>query len=83
MYIVRRYCMNTSFYQFTLSFRGGDLSDNKSRFAEKMFKDHSFPKTSYSFEELSSYIETLADDDLSTSTFDELWELYRIKHGVE
>lgn len=75
--------MNQSFYHFTLSFRGGDVSDSKVRFAEKMFKDHSFPKTSRSFEELSSYIETLADDDMSTNTFDEIRELYRMKHGID
>ncbi|MEK4494539.1 YozE family protein [Ureibacillus sp. FSL W8-0352] len=75
--------MSQSFYQFVLSYRGGDLSDPKTRFAEKMFQDHSFPKISRSFEELSSYIETLADDDLSTNTFDELWEIYRIKNDSE
>lgn len=75
--------MNQSFYQFTLSLRGGDLTDRKTRFAEKMFEDHSFPKTSSSFEELSSYIETLADDDLSTSTFDEIWEMYRLKYKID
>lgn len=70
--------MRKSFYLFVLTFRGGDLSDQKSRFAEAAFHDHSFPKTSTSFEELSSYIETKADHDLSTSAFDELWEIYRI-----
>ncbi|MFC5542670.1 MAG: YozE family protein [Bacilli bacterium] len=74
--------MSQSFYQFALSFRGGDLSDPKTRFAEKMFKDHSFPKVSDSFEELSSYIETLADDDLSANAFDELWEIYRTKENL-
>ncbi|MED3662322.1 YozE family protein [Ureibacillus sp. FSL K6-8385] len=71
--------MYQSFYQFALSYRGGDASDPKTRFAEKMFQDHSFPKVSSSFEELSSYIETLADEDLSTQAFDELWEIYQTK----
>lgn len=75
--------MSQSFYQFVLSYRGGDLSDPKTLFAEKMFQDHSFPKISHSFEELSSYIETLADDDLSTNTFDELWEIYHMTNDGE
>jgi uncharacterized protein YozE (UPF0346 family) len=75
--------MNKSFYQFTLSFRGGSLTDPKARFAERMFDDHSFPKTSTSFEELSSYIETQADDALSTQAFDELWDLYRAKFEID
>lgn len=75
--------MIQSFYQFCLSYRGGDLFDSKVRFAEKMFKDHGFPKTSHSFEEISSYIETLADDDMTTQTFDEIWEIYRLKYEID
>lgn len=70
--------MKQSFYLFVLTFRGGDLSDPKTRFAEAAFIDHSFPKTSTTFEELTSYIETKADQDLSTSAFDELWEIYQM-----
>lgn len=70
--------MKKSFYLFVLTYRGGDPSDPKARFAEGVFNDHGFPKTSTSFEELSSYIEMRADDDLSTAAFDELWEIYRL-----
>lgn len=73
-------CYEKSFYLFVLTFRGGDWSDQKSRFAESMFHDHSFPKASTSFEELSSYIETQADEYLTTSAFDELWDIYRLKY---
>ncbi|MDN4492673.1 YozE family protein [Ureibacillus aquaedulcis] len=72
--------MIESFYRFILSYRGGDLKDPKSRFAEGAFMDHSFPKGSTSFEELSSYIETLADEHMTTQVFDELWELYQMKY---
>lgn len=73
--------MKKSFYHFVLTFRGGDLSDEKTKFAEKVFYDHSFPKQSTSFQELSSYIETIGDEDYSTLVFDELWQIYeeRIK----
>lgn len=72
--------MVESFYLFLLSYRGGNLSDQKSLFAERAFLDHSFPKASTSFEELSSYIETLADDHMTTQVFDELWDLYQVKY---
>lgn len=72
--------MEKSFYHFVLTYRGGDWSDQKSRFAEGAFNDHGFPITSTSFEELSSYIETQADDLLSTTAFDELWDIYRLKY---
>ncbi|HWL24040.1 MAG TPA: YozE family protein [Ureibacillus sp.] len=74
--------MNKSFYHFVLTFRGGDWSDQKSRFAESAFFDHGFPKTSTSFEEISSYIETKADEALSTAAFDELWDIYRLKYEI-
>ncbi|MBD8025104.1 YozE family protein [Ureibacillus sp. Re31] len=73
--------MRTSFYLYVLSFRGGDWNDPKTRFAERAFLDHSFPITSSSFEELSSYIETMADEHLTTQAFDELWDLYEMKFG--
>lgn len=65
-----------SFYAFVLTFRGGDITDAKTKFAEAAFLDHSFPKQSTDFEELSSYIETLSDDALTTASFDALWSLY-------
>ncbi len=71
--------MKESFYLFILSFRGGNSWDQKSLFAERAFLDHSFPKASSSFEELSSYIETLADEHMTTQVFDELWELYEMR----
>lgn len=74
--------MNKSFYHFVLTFRGGDWGDQKARFAESMFFDHSFPIRSSSFEELSSYIETQADEFLTTAAFDELWDLYKIKFDI-
>ncbi|MDI7741845.1 YozE family protein [Lysinibacillus fusiformis] len=72
--------MIESFYLFILSYRGGDLTDRKALFAESAFLDHSFPKGSTSFEELSSYIETLADEYMTTQVFDELWDLYQMKY---
>lgn len=72
--------MVESFYLFILSYRGGDPDDQKSQFAERAYLDHSFPKASTSFEELSSYIETLADEQMTSQVFDELWDLYEMKY---
>lgn len=68
--------MNKSFYRYTLSFRGGAKDDEKSIFAEAMFKDLSFPKQENDFDQLSRYIEEKADDQLRSVVFDELYKLY-------
>lgn len=72
--------MRKSFYHYALTFRGGEWSDRKVRFAESMFVDHSFPKTSDQFEELSSYLELQSDEYLTIDAFDELWALYALKY---
>lgn len=74
--------MRKSFYHYVLSFRGGDWSDQKSRFSEAMFLDPAFPKQAEEFDELSTYIEMQADEFMTTSAFDELWDLYAIKFGL-
>ncbi|MFJ7736591.1 YozE family protein [Lysinibacillus sp. NPDC097287] len=68
--------MKKSFYLFVLTFRGGDWSDPKVRFAEEVFYEHNFPKQCMDFNELSSYIEMYATENLTTETFDNLWDLY-------
>ncbi|MDM5248261.1 MULTISPECIES: YozE family protein [unclassified Lysinibacillus] len=68
--------MKKSFYLYVLTFRGGDWSDPKVRFAEEVFNEHNFPKQSTDFDELSTYIESFATDNLTTEMFDELWSLY-------
>lgn len=68
--------MRHSFYHFALTYRGGGKDDNYSMFAEAMFLDHTFPKQSEDFDELSRYIEEAADDKMSAVIFDDLWVLY-------
>ncbi|MFE3574368.1 YozE family protein [Lysinibacillus sp. NPDC059133] len=68
--------MKKSFYLYVLTFRGGDWSDARVRFAEEVFNEHNFPKQSMDFDELSSYIESYATDNLKIEVFDELWSLY-------
>jgi uncharacterized protein YozE (UPF0346 family) len=68
--------MSRSFYQFTLSFRGGTREDLKAVFAESMFNDHSFPREEKSFDTLSRYVEEKADPEMPSIIFDELFKLY-------
>ncbi len=68
--------MNKSFYQFTLSFRGGKKEDEKAVFAESMFNDLSFPKEEKDFDTLSRYVEEKGDEEMRSVVFDELYKLY-------
>lgn len=68
--------MNRSFYQFTLSFRGGGKDDAHSIFAEAMFNDLSFPKAEEEYDPLSRYVEEKADNQLRSIIFDELYKIY-------
>ncbi|MGN7477411.1 YozE family protein [Solibacillus silvestris] len=72
--------MKKSFYHYVLTFRGGEWADEKVRFAESMFVDHAFPKTSDDFEELSNYIELQSNEYLTIGAFDILWDLYKSKY---
>ncbi|MEK4425314.1 YozE family protein [Solibacillus sp. FSL K6-1523] len=74
--------MGKSFYHYVLTFRGGEWSDEKTRFSEGMFIEPGFPKYSESFEELSTYIELQSNEYLTISAFDELWDLYAQKYDV-
>lgn len=68
--------MDRSFYHFALRYRGGGRDDVQSLFAEKMFRDASFPKSEEDFDPLSRYVEDQADDDLRSTTFDDLYAIY-------
>ncbi|TWT00981.1 YozE family protein [Planomicrobium sp. CPCC 101079] len=68
--------MDRSFYHFALNYRGKINPDEFSRFADAMFLDPSFPKTSNDFEKLSRYIEEKAHPIMKASTFDQMWDDY-------
>lgn len=69
-----------TFYTYVLTYRGGSVAEDATHFAEAAFHDSQFPKQSTDYDELSSYIEMLSDDALTTRTFDELWESYVSKY---
>lgn len=66
--------MERTFYHFVLTFRGG--ADDKAQFAEAVFHDHSFPKQSTDFDELSEYIELQQQPEMTADVFDAIWALY-------
>ncbi|WMJ15289.1 YozE family protein [Geobacillus proteiniphilus] len=68
--------MAKSFYRYLLRFRHGHQEDPVARFANGAHEDHSFPKGSADYEELSGYLELNGDYLESMVVFDELWEQF-------
>ncbi|GIN70134.1 UPF0346 protein YozE [Bacillus sp. J14TS2] len=68
--------MEKSFYHFLMKFRQHTTSDEISQFANNAYQDHSFPKHSKNYQELSNYLELQVDYLPTVSLFDQVWELY-------
>lgn len=68
--------MMSSFYRYLLKFRDGKKDDPVVRFANGVYYDHSFPKTSADYDEISRYLEMNGDYLESMSIFDEAWERF-------
>ncbi|KRL01213.1 YozE family protein [Liquorilactobacillus capillatus] len=65
-----------SFYQYLMTERNPENTDEVAQFANNAFYDQSFPKHSQSYEELSQYLE-LNGEYLPTMTiFDQAWQMY-------
>lgn len=65
-----------TFYHFVITFRGKIKPDSESKFAEWAFKDHSFPRHSKDYNEISTYIELYSPSPDTVLTFDQLWRKY-------
>jgi uncharacterized protein YozE (UPF0346 family) len=70
--------MIKSFYHFLMKYRHPAPKDAISHFANHAFLDHSFPKTSEDYHELSSYLELNGQYLESMSVFDEAWQQYML-----
>jgi uncharacterized protein YozE (UPF0346 family) len=70
--------MIKSFYHFLMKYRHPAPKDAISDFANHAYLDHSFPKTSENYHELSSYLELNGQYLESMSVFDEAWQQYLI-----
>jgi uncharacterized protein YozE (UPF0346 family) len=68
--------MSKSFYHFLMKFRHPAPKDAISHFANHAYLDHSFPKTSDDYHELSSYLELNGNYLEGMAIFDEAWQLY-------
>lgn len=68
--------MKKSFYHFLLRYRQPESKDDLSFLADEVYKDHSFPKNSMDYYEVSDYLELNGSYQSTLSTFDKAWELY-------
>ncbi|MDP4083575.1 MAG: YozE family protein [Bacillota bacterium] len=68
--------MSKTFYHFLMKYRHPSPKDAISIFANHAYEDHSFPKTSEDYHEISSYLELNGHYLHSMSVFDETWDLY-------
>ncbi|MGN1401087.1 MAG: YozE family protein [Bacillus sp. (in: firmicutes)] len=66
-----------TFYQFLMTYRQPKNIDSITKFANDAFDDHSFPKQSKDYHELSHYLEMNGHYLESMAIFDEAWDKYR------
>ncbi|QHE52451.1 YozE family protein [Pontibacillus sp. HMF3514] len=69
-----------TFYHFVMTYRGKVNPDDESKLADWMYKDHSFPKQSRSYEEISRYLEWNTPFASALQVFDRLWEKYEAEY---
>lgn len=70
--------MAESFYHFLMRYRHPKPNDDISVFANDAYLDHSFPKTSTNYHQISSYLELNGTYLTTMRIFDDAWELYLI-----
>lgn len=70
--------MIKSFYHFLMKYRHPAPKDEISLFANHAYLDHSFPKVSEDYDEISSYLELNGQYLESMSIFDEAWQQYQL-----
>jgi len=75
--------MTKSFYHFLMKFRHPQPKDDISKFANSAYLDHSFPKNSYDYDEVSNYLELNGHYLDSMRIFDEAWETYLFQEEKE
>lgn len=68
--------MKRSFYHYMMKHRNYNIPTDMGLFADHLFNDHSFPKQSSSYDEISSYLELDGTFQLPMSVFDKAWNLY-------
>ncbi|MDX8366257.1 YozE family protein [Cytobacillus sp. IB215665] len=66
-----------SFYHYLMTYREPKAKTDIGRFANNAYEDHGFPKNSFEYNEISTYLEMNGSYLASMSIFDTAWELYR------
>ena len=65
-----------SFYQYLMTERNDNSSEQIAKFANDAFFDQSFPKQSQNYQEISNYLELNGSYLPSMTIFDQAWESY-------
>lgn len=68
--------MEMSFYHYLMTERDPYKNDEITLFANNVFKDRIFPKSSEDYDEVSSHLELNTDYLPSMTIFDEAWQRY-------
>ncbi|MEK4029057.1 MULTISPECIES: YozE family protein [Bacillaceae] len=68
--------LRKSFFHYLMKFREEPPRDELAAFANHAFTDHSFPKMSRHYDELSRYLEMNGFYLSSMTVFDEAWDRY-------
>lgn len=68
--------MSKTFYHFLMRYRHPSPKDPISRFANNAYEDHSFPKASEDYHEISLYLELNGHYLEGMSIFDDAWQAY-------
>lgn len=69
------------FYAFLMRYRQPKEVDEITKFANHAFLDHSFPKQSTNYDEISRFLEMNGDYLESMAVFDGAWDLY-LQHQI-
>ncbi|MBA9027691.1 uncharacterized protein YozE (UPF0346 family) [Peribacillus huizhouensis] len=64
------------FYTYLMKYRQPKEVDEITKFANEAFNDHTFPKQSNNYDELSRYLEMNGHYLRSMAIFDEAWDEY-------
>lgn len=66
--------MHQTFYEFLMTKRDSQAHDEISNFAKNVFLDHSFPKQSKNYHEITEYLELNGNYLVSMDIFDDAWK---------
>ncbi|HWO98248.1 MAG TPA: YozE family protein [Bacillus sp. (in: firmicutes)] len=66
-----------SFYHYMMKYRHNKEGDPIGELARGAYQDHSFPKSSTDYHEISSYLEMNGHYLESMSVFDQAWDMYK------